>query len=76
MSYLFIINDGPYGNERSYNAFRTAMSLQLNSKAHVETFLMGDGVANAVAGQTTPKGYYNIERMIKALLNKQGKIKL
>lgn len=76
MSYLFIINDGPYGNERSYNAFRTAMSLQLNAKAHVETFLMGDGVANAVAGQTTPKGYYNIERMIKALLNKQGKIKL
>jgi len=28
MDYLFIINDGPYGSERAYNALRLAMNLQ------------------------------------------------
>jgi len=27
MKYLFIINDGPYGNERPYNALRLALNL-------------------------------------------------
>ena len=35
---------------------------------------MGDAAACAVAGQTTPNGYYNIERMPKALALKQVKI--
>jgi sulfur relay (sulfurtransferase) complex TusBCD TusD component (DsrE family) len=28
-SYLFVINDGPYGNERPYNALRLAMVILL-----------------------------------------------
>ena len=31
----------------------------------VSIFLMGDAAACAVAGQTTPQGYYNLERMLK-----------
>ena len=27
MNYLYIINDGPYGNERPYNALRLALNL-------------------------------------------------
>ena len=26
-SYLIVVNDGPYGNERPYNALRIAMNL-------------------------------------------------
>ena len=66
--YLLIINDGPYGNERPYNAFRLAMNLVKREATHVRVFLMGDGVQCAVIGQETPQGYYNIERMFIPVL--------
>ncbi len=66
--YLLIINDGPYGNERPYNALRLAMNLVRREATHVRVFLMGDGVQCAVKGQETPQGYYNIERMFTAIL--------
>jgi len=65
---LIIINDGPYGNERSYNALRLAMNLVKREATHVRVFLLGDGVQCAVKGQVTPQGYYNIERMFIAVL--------
>lgn len=67
MSYLFIINDGPYGNERPYNALRLALNLVKREATQVRVFLMGDGVQCAVARQVTPDGYYNIERMLKSI---------
>jgi uncharacterized protein involved in oxidation of intracellular sulfur len=66
-SYLFVINDGPYGNERAYNALRLALNLAKRPEASVRIFLIGDGVQCAVAGQTTPEGFYNVERMLKSL---------
>lgn len=42
----------------------------------VTVFLMGDAVASGVAGQVTPNGYYNIERMLKGLAAKGVKIGL
>ncbi len=72
-TYLFIINDGPYGNERPFNAFRLAMSLAKREDAQVNIFLTGDGVTCARRGQKTPEGYYNIERMIKAVAQR-GKV--
>ncbi len=68
--YLIIVNDGPYGNERPYNAFRVAMNLAKRDEANVRVFLIGDGVQCAVAGQETPKGHYNIERMMKFIVNR------
>lgn len=65
---LFIINDGPYGNERPYNALRLAMNLVKREATHVRVFLMGDGVQCAIKGQDTPQGYYNIERMFTAVM--------
>jgi len=64
---LLIINDGPYGNERPFNALRLALTLVKRPGVSVRVFLTGDGVACARRGQTTPDGYYNIERMVKSL---------
>ena len=64
---VFVLNEGPYGNERSYNALRLAMNLARKSEAPVKVFLVGDGVACAKQGQETPKGYYNVERMLSSL---------
>ena len=71
--YLFIINDAPYGNERPYNALRLAYNLVKRDEVEVRVFLTGDGVFCARKGQKTPDGYYNIERMIKALASR-GKV--
>jgi len=38
--------------------------------AGVTVFLMGDAVTCAKAGQKTPDGYYNLERMLKPIVRK------
>lgn len=72
-TFLFIINDAPYGNERPYNALRLAMNLAKLPEAKVQVFLVGDGVNCALAGQKTPGGYYNIERMLQSIA-RQGQV--
>jgi uncharacterized protein involved in oxidation of intracellular sulfur len=72
-TYLFIINDSPYGNERPYNALRLAMNLAKLPDACVQVFLMGDAVSCAAAGQKTPNGYYNVERMLQSIA-RQGEV--
>ena len=67
-NYLPIIRDGPYGNERAYNALRLAMNLAKRDGTYVRVFLMGDGVQCAIKGQDTPQGFYNIERMLLTIL--------
>jgi uncharacterized protein involved in oxidation of intracellular sulfur len=74
MNYLIILNDPPYGTERSYNGLRLATSLLGEEGNSVAVFLMGDAVGCAVAGQTTPNGYYNIERMLRLLASKASKV--
>ncbi len=71
---LFILNDPPYGSERSYNGLRLANSLAQRDGRQVRVFLMGDGASCAKRGQTVPKGYYNVETMLKSLALRQGKI--
>ena len=68
--YLFLINDSPYGSERPYNALRLALNLAKRAEVHVRVFLIGDGVNCAIAGQKTPEGYYNVERMLKSLAHR------
>ncbi|HXV67995.1 MAG TPA: DsrE family protein [Nitrospira sp.] len=76
MKILFILNDAPYGSEKVYNALRLAMKLQQeHAAAEIRVFLMADAVAAALPAQTTPQGYYNIERMLVAVIHKQGQIK-
>ena len=76
MKILLILNDAPYGSEKVYNALRLAMKLQQeHAGAEVRVFLMADAVTGALPNQTTPQGYYNIERMLKAVINKHGQVK-
>lgn len=65
MQTLFILNDAPYGSERSYNALRLAKSLAKREGESVRLFLMGDAVACAKAGQKVPEGYYNAGDMLR-----------
>ena len=74
MHTLFILNEGPYGNERSYNALRLAGNLVKREDASIRVFLIGDGAACAMKGQHTPNGYYNIERMLKGLAGRGAEI--
>lgn len=71
---LFILNDPPYGTERSYNGLRLAGSLAKQEEQQVRVFLLGDAASCAKAGQQTPNGYYNLERMLRAITNKKGEI--
>ncbi len=71
MRYLFILNDPPYGTERSYNGLRLADKVSKTDEgAQVTVFLMADAVGCAKAGQKTPDGFYNIERMLKPIVRK------
>jgi len=73
---LIVINDAPYGSEKAYNALRLAMAMQAEeSDIEVRIFLMADAVTCALPNQSTPQGYYNIERMLKSVINKGGQVK-
>ena len=76
MRFLIVLNDPPYGTERSYNGLRLAGNLVTkHEEAEVDVFLMGDAVACGKAGQKTPNGYYNLERMLKPIL-RSGRVLL
>ena len=75
MKHLVILNDPPYGTERCYNGLRLAHALiNADDEADVTVFLMADAVLCAKAGQKTPEGYYNLERMLKRVRSASGKI--
>ena len=61
---LFILNEAPYGSERTYNALRLAVTLSAQPEHRVRLFLMGDAVLSAKAGQKVPTGYYNVQTML------------
>jgi uncharacterized protein involved in oxidation of intracellular sulfur len=73
---LFILNDPPYGTERSYNALRLARNILKKGDSSVECrlFLMGDGAACAKAGQKVPPGYYNAGDMLGMVARSGGEI--
>jgi uncharacterized protein involved in oxidation of intracellular sulfur len=77
MHILFILNDPPYGTERTYNGLRLALNLLKQGEgAEVTVFLMADAAAAARRGQKTPNGYYNLERMLHGILSRQGQVLL
>jgi uncharacterized protein involved in oxidation of intracellular sulfur len=67
---LIILNEPAYGNERTYNGLRLALSLARAEDVELRVFLMGDAVTAAKPAQRTPDGYYNLERMLKGLSSK------
>ena len=71
---LFVLNDPPYGTERSYNGLRLANSLVKRDAEQVRVFLIGDAASCAKANQKVPPGYYNLELMFKALARRHDEI--
>lgn len=80
MKILMILNDPPYGTERTYNGLRLATNLLAKSADEdptgVDVFLIGDAASAAKAGQSTPNGYYNIEKMLHGVLRRGGTVKV
>lgn len=74
MKYLMILNDAPYGTERSYNGLRLARSLLNAGEAEVKMFLIGDAAACAKRGQKVPQGYYNIGDMLGMVVRSGGEV--
>jgi len=76
MKTLVILNDPAYGTERSYNGLRLAHSLVKRDSEQVRVFLLADAVTCALAGQQTPNGYYNLERMLGAAIHHGAEVAL
>lgn len=71
---LVILNEQPYGTERSYNGLRLATSLSKTQTEEVRVFLVGDAAACAKAGQKVPQGYYNVADMLRIVARRAGTI--
>jgi uncharacterized protein involved in oxidation of intracellular sulfur len=76
MKYLVVLNDAPYGTERSYNGLRLARELLKDSAkgAELRVFLVGDAAACAKSGQKVPQGYYHVESFLKMIARAGGEI--
>ena len=71
---LFVLNDPPYGTERSFNALRLAGSLSKHEGEEVKVFLIGDAASCAKKTQKVPQGFYNIEVMLRTISKHGGEI--
>ena len=73
-NFLFILNDPPYGTERSYNGVRLARGMLEAGNCAVRVFLIGDGAACGKADQKVPQGYYNLGDMLGGVIRRGGEV--
>lgn len=74
MKTLFILNDAPYGSERTYNGLRLAGAIAKQEGNEVRLFMMGDSASAAHRNQKVPQGFYNVEVMIGNVIRHGGKV--
>ncbi len=74
MKYLVILNDAPYGSERTYQGLRLAGSLAKHVDVELKIFLIGDAVVGAHRGQKLPSGHYNVQTMLSTLVHRERPI--
>lgn len=74
MKTLFIINDAPYGSERTYNGLRLAGAIAKQAGNEVHLFMIGDAASAAHRNQKVPQGFYNVEVMTGNLIRQGGKV--
>ena len=74
MQYLFILNDSPYGSQRSYNALRLAGNLARSADNKIRIFLLGDGVTAAFEGFSPAHVFYNSQEMLRQLGERGARI--
>ena len=71
MHIMVILNDAPYGLERTFQGLRMADAmLKLEEDLELTLYLSNDAVLCAKTGQVTPDGYYNVERMLKPIIRR------
>lgn len=73
---MFILNDAPYGSERTHNALRLAGELCKREGEEVRVFLMGDAIACAKSGQKTPNGFDSVEKMLRVVTYQSGPVEV
>ncbi len=71
---MFILNDAPYGSERTYNGLRLAGAVARREGSTVRVFMIGDAASAAHKGQKVPQGFYNIEVMMGNVLRHGGAV--
>jgi len=69
---LFILNDAPYGSERTYNGLRLAGAIAKKGNNEVRVFLIGDAATSGHRNQKVPQGFYNIEVMLGYIVRHGG----
>ncbi|HQR99108.1 MULTISPECIES: DsrE family protein [unclassified Polaromonas] len=74
MNTLLILNDAPYGSERTYNGARLAGALARQPGNEVRVFLIGDAASAAHRLQKVPTGFYNLEVMLGSVVSHAGLI--
>jgi uncharacterized protein involved in oxidation of intracellular sulfur len=74
MKTLFVLNDAPYGTERSYNGVRLAGSLSKVEGEEVKVFLIGDAASCAKGGQKVPEGFYSLQVMLGRVVRNGAEI--
>lgn len=74
MKTLFILNEAPYGSERTYNGSRLAGTISKQEGNVVKVFLIGDAASSAHRNQKVPPGFYNIEVMLGIVIRHGGEI--
>lgn len=74
MKTLFILNEAPYGSERTYNGLRLAGTLSKQEGNAVRVFLIGDGASSAHRNQKVPQDFYNVEVMIGNVVRHGGEV--
>lgn len=74
MKVIFILNDAPYGSERTYNGLRLAGAISKQEGNEVRVFLIGDSASSAHRNQKVPAGFYNVETMLNNVIRQSSKV--
>lgn len=74
MKTLLVLNDAPYGSERTYNGARLAGALSSQEDHEVKAFLIGDAAAAAHNKQKVPTGFYKLDVMLGSVVRHGGDI--
>ncbi|HBO37826.1 MAG TPA: hypothetical protein DD638_04100 [Pasteurellaceae bacterium] len=74
---LFILNESPYGTEKTFNALRLAVNLQeeYNKTIELKLFFFSDSVLSGLAGQAPNEGP-NIQQVLEILVAQGAEVKL
>jgi uncharacterized protein involved in oxidation of intracellular sulfur len=66
-----VLNDPPYGSERTYTGLRLASNLlRQDEELGIDLVLVGDAVSCAKGGQQVPDGCYDVEGLLEPVLGR------